>query len=94
MSKEEGDVQTDSSAEFLLASQAAGSCCMGFPGSSVIKKLRTAWETRETWVRSLGREEPLGRKWPHTPVFLPGKSSGQRNQVGYSPWGCKESDTT
>ena len=29
-----------------------------------------------------------------TPVFLPGKSQGQRNLVGYSPWGCKESDTT
>ena len=24
-----------------------------------------------------------------TPVFLAGKSHGQRNLVGYSPWGCK-----
>ena len=23
-----------------------------------------------------------------------GKSCGQRSLVGYSPWGCKESDTT
>ena len=29
-----------------------------------------------------------------TPVFLPGKSHGQRSLVGYSPWGRKESDTT
>ena len=29
-----------------------------------------------------------------TPVFLPGKFHGQRSLVGYSPWGCKESDTT
>ena len=29
-----------------------------------------------------------------TPVFLPGESHGQRSLVGYSPWGCKESDTT
>ena len=29
-----------------------------------------------------------------TPVLLPGKSHGQRSLVGYSPWGCKESDTT
>ena len=29
-----------------------------------------------------------------TLVFLPGKSYGQRRLVGYSPWGCKESDTT
>ena len=28
------------------------------------------------------------------PVFLPGKSHGQRSQAGYSPWGCKELDTT
>ena len=34
------------------------------------------------------------RKWQPTPVFLPGKSHGQRNLVGYSPWGRKESDTT
>ena len=25
--------------------------------------------------------------------FLPGESHGQRSLVGYSPWGCKESDT-
>ena len=34
------------------------------------------------------------RKWPPTPVFLPGKSHGQRGLVGYSPWACKESDMT
>ena len=34
------------------------------------------------------------RKWQPTPDFLPGKSHGQRSLGGYSPWGCKESDTT
>ena len=34
------------------------------------------------------------RKWQSTPGLLPGKSHGQRSLVGYSPWGCKESDTT
>ena len=29
-----------------------------------------------------------------TPVFLPGKSHGQRSLVGCSPWGCEESDMT
>ena len=29
------------------------------------------------------------RKWQSIPVFLPGKSHGQRNLVSYSPWGCK-----
>ena len=29
-----------------------------------------------------------------TPIFLPGKSHGQRNLVGYSPWGLKVPDMT
>ena len=33
-------------------------------------------------------------KWQPTPVLLPGKSSGRRGLVGYSPRGCEESDTT
>ena len=37
---------------------------------------------------------PWRRQWQHTPVFLPGKSHEQRSLVGYSPRGCKESDTT
>ena len=34
------------------------------------------------------------RQWHPTPVLLPGKSHGRRALVGYSPWGCKELDTT
>ena len=34
------------------------------------------------------------RKGQPTPVFLPGESCGQRSLADYSPWGCKESDTT
>ena len=41
-----------------------------------------------------GWEDPWRRKWQSTPVFLPGKSHGQRSLVGYSPWGHKELDTT
>ena len=33
-------------------------------------------------------------EWLCTPVFLPGKSHGQRSLVGYSPQGCKESGMT
>ena len=32
---------------------------------------------------------PWRRKWQPTPVFLPGKSHGQRSLAGYSPWGSK-----
>ena len=34
------------------------------------------------------------RQWHPTPVLLPGKSHRWRSLVGYTPWGCKESDTT
>ena len=37
---------------------------------------------------------PWRRAWQPTPVFLAGKSHGQRSLVGYSPCGCKELDTT
>ena len=36
---------------------------------------------------------PRTRTWQPTPESLPGKSRGQRSLAGYSPWGCKESDT-
>ena len=47
---------------------------------------------QETWVESLGWKIPWVREWLPTPVFLPGKFHGQRNLVGYSPWGHKELD--
>ena len=33
------------------------------------------------------------RAWQPTPVFLPGKSHGQRSLPIYGPWSCKDSDT-
>ena len=51
---------------------------------SFTKCLPPMWET---WVRSLGREDPLEKEmvthWP-TPVFLPGESHRQRSLVGFS----------
>ena len=50
------------------------------------------WETQ---VQSLGREDPLEKEMEKpTRVFMPGESHGLRSLVVYSPWGCKESDTT
>ena len=37
------------------------------------------------WVRRM----PWRRTQLPTPVFLPGKSCGQRSLSGYSPWGCR-----
>ena len=44
---------------------------------------------RETWVGSLGWEDPLEKEQLPTPVFWPGEFHGL-----YSPWGHKESDMT
>ena len=57
-----------------------------------VKNLSAMQETQETWVR-VGKI-PLRRAWQPTLVFLPGEYLGQRSLVGYSPWGCKGSDTT
>ena len=42
----------------------------------------------DSWVGEI----PWRREWQLTPVFLPGKSQGQRSPVGYSPGGHKELD--
>ena len=44
----------------------------------------------DSWVGKI----PWRREWQPTPIFLPGESHEQRSLVGYSPWGCKELDTT
>ena len=40
---------------------------------------------RETWIQSLGWEDPLQKGKVTTPVFWPGEFHGLS-----SPWGCKE----
>ena len=44
----------------------------------------------DAWVRKISWR----KKWQPIPVFLPGKSNGQRSLAAYSPWGRKELDTT
>ena len=51
-------------------------------------------ELLETLVCSLGQEDYLEEEMQPTLVFLSRESHGQRNLVGYSPWGLKESDMT
>ena len=62
---------------------------LGFPGASVVKNppasagdvgLILVWE------------DPRRRKWQPTPLFLLGKSHGQRSLMGNNPWGHKEWD--
>ena len=49
---------------------------------------------QETWVQSLGWEDPLEREQLLTPVFCTGEFHGQRSMAGYSPQSHKELDTT
>ena len=49
---------------------------------------------QETQVRSLGQEDALEKRMATKPVFLSGELHGQRSLVDYSPWSCKELDTT
>ena len=56
------------------------------------QRLKCLPAMRETWIQSLGREDPL-EKEKATPSGT-GKSHGQRSLVGYSPWSLKELDTT
>ena len=62
---------------------------MSFPSSWVIKNLPASAGDTGSGPGTI----PWRRKWQPTPVFLPGKSRGQRGLEGYSPWGHKELDT-
>ena len=67
----------------------------GFPGGSVVKNpSANSGDTRDVGlIPGLGRSPGEGNSNP-LQYFLPEKSHGQRNWVGSSPKGCKESDTT
>ena len=61
--------------------------CLGFPSASVVKNPSAnagdmGWEDLNPWVGKISWR----RKWQLTPVFLPGKSHGQRDLAGYSSW--------
>ena len=43
----------------------------------------------DTWVLSLGWEDPWRREWLSTPLHLLGEFQGQRRLAGYSPWSGK-----
>ena len=66
-----------------------------FPGGTVVKNPPVSAADGKDSGSILGsRRIAWRRKWQPTPVLLPGKSHGRRSLVGYSPWGCKELDTT
>ena len=69
--------------------------CMGLP--RWLKGKESACQCRrhrrhefDPWVGKI----PWRSKRQPTPIFLTGESHGPRSLAGYSPWGCKESNTT
>ena len=61
----------------------------------VIKNLpASAGDTRGAASISRLGKFPWSRKWQPVPIFLPGKSLGQRILSGHSPWVRKELDIT
>ena len=64
---------------------------MGLEGKNL---LANAGDVRDAGVRSLGQEDPLeGEVATHSRIAA-WEIHGQRSLAGYSPQGCKESDTT
>ena len=67
-------------------------CWLDFPGGASGKE--PACQCRscgfDPWVRKI----PWRKVWQPTPVFLPGKSHGQRSLAGGRLWSHKESNTT
>ena len=49
---------------------------------------------QETWVRSLGQENPLKKGMATHSSILAGEFHRQRSLVDCGPWHCKELDTT
>ena len=59
---------------------------LGFPGAQMVKNPPAMCET---WVRFLGWEDPLEKgKTIYSSILA------WRIHVPYTPWACKESDTT
>ena len=80
---------------FLLSLYSSLSYFLGFPGGANVKEpacqcRRQKRHRFNRWVRKV----PWRRAWPPAPVFLPGKSHGQRSLMGCSPEGPTESDAT
>ena len=63
--------------------------------SLVAQTVKNPPAMQETWVLSLGWEDPLEEGMtPHTPVFLPGESPGTEEPGRLQSMEHQESDTT
>ena len=65
-----------------------------YRASLVLRQKRLCLQRRSPRHSPWAGKTSWGRECLPTPMFLPGELNGQRSLVGYSPWDCKESDTT
>ena len=65
-----------------------------YMASLVAQRVKSLPETQETWVRSLGQEDPLEKGTATHFCILAWKIPWKRSLVDYSPWGHKELDRT
>ena len=59
--------------------------------AQTVKDLPEMWET---WIWSLGWEDPLEKEMDTHFSIPPREFHGQRSLAGFSPWNCKESNRT
>ena len=59
-------------------------------GNSVVKNLPANAGATEDLGLIPGSERSPGEEWQPIPVFLPGKSYGQKSLTWCSPWSIKE----
>ena len=55
---------------------------------------RICLPVEENQVQSLGQEDPLQKGMATHPRVLAWEITWTEEPIGYSPWGCKEPDTT
>ena len=59
--------------------------------AQTVRNLPAMWETK---VQSLGQEDPLEKEMATHSTILAWIIPWMRRLVSYSPWDCKELDTT
>ena len=64
-----------------------------YPQALLAQTVKNLPVRQETWVRSLGREDPLEKGMANHSSILAWRIP-QRSLAGHSPWGCRELDTT
>ena len=67
---------------------------MGFPGGSAVKNPPTIWEPQETWVPSLGQEDPLEEGMAIRSTILAWRIPLTEEPAGLQSTGVEESEVT